>query len=81
MQYSAANKTGSITSMNDNLGEGWGTFLFFFNLLSWKAIREGRVMFYLERTVRYGNVDEPEFPDHFFQISVFHLVLFLINSD
>lgn len=78
VQSLAANKTGSFTSVNDNLGEGWGTFLFFFNLLSWKSIMEGRVMFYLEGTVRYGNGDEPEFLGHFSKI-VFYLVLFLIN--
>lgn len=78
VQYLAANKTGSFTSMNDNLGEGWGTFLFFFNLLSWKSIMEGRVMFYLEGTIRYGNGDEPKFLGHFSKI-VFYLVLFLIN--
>lgn len=53
-------------------GEGWETFLFFFfNLLSWKAIMEGRVMFYLEGTIRYGNSDEPEFLGHFPKILFF----------
>lgn len=62
MQSSAANRTGSFTSMNDSLGGRVGNF-FFFSLiyLSWKAIMEGRVMFYLEGAIRYGNGNEPEF--------------------
>lgn len=40
VRYLAANKTGSFTSMNDNLGEGWGAFLFSLissvGNLSWK---------------------------------------------
>lgn len=74
MQYLAANKTGSFTSMNDNLVGGSGgelSFLFhFFSLISFvgKLSWNKELCFILKKPLDMGNGEEPAFLGHFSKV-------------